>query len=98
LILLKRSIGLHLCGTRADRGARAVVADPRFADHLQPDAHRISRNGIDPVCSLVWPAASALFRFGPLHWDDLGLALAAGGTMLIILELLKPLWRTHLRF
>lgn len=50
------------------------------------------------ILSLLWPAASALFRFGPLHWDDLGLALAAGGTMLIILELLKPLWRTHLRF
>jgi Ca2+-transporting ATPase len=47
--------------------------------------------------SLLWPAASALFRFGPLHWDDLTLALAAGCAMLIILELFKPLWRAQLR-
>ena len=47
--------------------------------------------------SLLWPAASALFRFGPLHWDDLGLALAAGCAVLIILELFKPLWRAQLR-
>ena len=47
--------------------------------------------------SLLWPAASALFRFGPLHWDDLGLTLAAGCAILIVLELLKPLWRAQLR-
>jgi Ca2+-transporting ATPase len=43
--------------------------------------------------SLLWPAASELFRFGPLHWDDLGLTLAAAIVILVVLELIKPLWR-----
>jgi Ca2+-transporting ATPase len=47
--------------------------------------------------SLAWPPASSLFKFGPLHVDDLGLTLAAGTTVLIVLELLKPFWRTQLR-
>jgi Ca2+-transporting ATPase len=46
--------------------------------------------------SLLWPAASALFRFGPLHADDLALTLAAGIVVLIVLETLKHLWRTRL--
>jgi Ca2+-transporting ATPase len=46
--------------------------------------------------SLLWPAASALFRFGPLHADDLALTIAAGIVVLIVLETLKHLWRTRL--
>ena len=46
--------------------------------------------------SLVWPAASALFRFGPLHADDLALTLAAGMVVLVVLETLKHLWRARL--
>jgi Ca2+-transporting ATPase len=46
--------------------------------------------------SLLWPAASALFRFGPLHADDLALTLAAGIVVLIVLETLKHLWRMRL--
>ncbi len=46
--------------------------------------------------SLLWPAASALFRFGPLHADDLALTLAAGIGVLIVLETLKHLWRARL--
>ena len=46
--------------------------------------------------SLVWPAASALFRFGPLHVDDLAMTLAAGIFVLIALESLKHLWRARL--
>ena len=46
--------------------------------------------------SLLWPAASALFRFGPLHGDDLALTLAAGIIVLIVLETLKHLWRARL--
>jgi P-type Ca2+ transporter type 2C len=45
--------------------------------------------------SLLWPAASALFRFGPLHADDLALTLAAGIVVLIMLETLKHLWRAR---
>jgi P-type Ca2+ transporter type 2C len=43
--------------------------------------------------SLFWPAARAQFRFGPLHLDDLALTLASGLSVLVVLELLKPLWR-----
>jgi P-type Ca2+ transporter type 2C len=46
--------------------------------------------------SLLWPAVAALFRFGPLHADDLALILAAGLGVLIILETLKHLWRVRL--
>ncbi len=46
--------------------------------------------------SLVWPAAAALFRFGPLHSDDLALTLAIGMVVLIVLETLKNLWRARL--
>ena len=48
--------------------------------------------------SLLWPTASALFRFGPLHADDLALTLAAGIVVLIVLETLKYVWRARLDF
>jgi Ca2+-transporting ATPase len=40
--------------------------------------------------TLLWPLASSLFRFGPLHADDLSLTLAAGLLVLGALEALKP--------
>ena len=40
--------------------------------------------------SLVWPSARDLFRFGPLHFDDLVLTLGSGAVLVILLELLKP--------
>jgi Ca2+-transporting ATPase len=43
--------------------------------------------------TLLWPFAAHLFRFGPLHADDLALTVGAGAAVLIALELLKPLWR-----
>jgi Ca2+-transporting ATPase len=46
--------------------------------------------------TLVWPFASGLFRFGPLHFDDLALTLGAGVLLLVFLEVLKPLWRERL--
>jgi P-type Ca2+ transporter type 2C len=45
--------------------------------------------------TLLWPFASGLFRFGPLHWDDLALTFAAGVVVLAVLELLKPIWRAR---
>jgi Ca2+-transporting ATPase len=47
--------------------------------------------------SLLWPTAAALFRFGPLHVDDLTLSLAAGAVVLLSLEAIKPVWRSRLR-
>ena len=45
------------------------------------------------AATLLWPGARKLFRFGPLHLDDLGLTLAAGLAVLLLLELIKPAWR-----
>jgi Ca2+-transporting ATPase len=39
--------------------------------------------------SLAWPAAAALFRFGPLHADDLAITVAAATVSLVLLELSK---------
>jgi len=39
--------------------------------------------------SLAWPVAAALFRFGPLHADDLALTAGAAVATLIVLELSK---------
>ncbi len=45
--------------------------------------------------TILWPFASDLFRFGPLHLDDLALTLGVGALLLLSLELLKPLWRAR---
>ena len=46
--------------------------------------------------TLLWPFATSLFRFGPLHLDDLAVTVAAGFAVLACLELLKPFWREQL--
>lgn len=50
------------------------------------------------AAALLWPRASSLFRFGPLHPDDLAITLGAGFLLLTVLELLKPIWARRLRF
>ncbi len=40
----------------------------------------------------LWPAASDLFRFGPLHADDLALTAGAGVALLGVLEFLKKMF------
>jgi Ca2+-transporting ATPase len=47
--------------------------------------------------TLLWPFVSDLFRFGPLHLDDLALTFGAGALVLVVLEVLKPLWRERVR-
>jgi P-type Ca2+ transporter type 2C len=47
--------------------------------------------------TLLWPPASTLFRFGPLHPDDLMATLGAGLALLVVIELLKPVWAVRLR-
>jgi Ca2+-transporting ATPase len=39
--------------------------------------------------TLVWPFARGLFRFGPLHFDDLAVTFGAGAVLLVLLEVLK---------
>jgi Ca2+-transporting ATPase len=48
--------------------------------------------------SLLVPAVRDLFRFGPLHIDDIGLSLGAAAVVLLVLELAKTLWRDQLRY
>jgi Ca2+-transporting ATPase len=43
--------------------------------------------------TLLIPFISKLFRFGPLHADDLALTVGAGVVVLVVLEVVKPLWR-----
>ena len=47
--------------------------------------------------TLLSPMVGHLFRFGPLHADDLALTLGAGIAVLVVLEFSKPLWRLRLR-
>lgn len=47
--------------------------------------------------TLLWSPANELFRFGPLHIDDLAVTLAAGVAVLVCLELLKYFWRERLK-
>jgi P-type Ca2+ transporter type 2C len=47
--------------------------------------------------TLVWPFASDLFRFGPLHLDDLALTVGAGIVVLVTLDIVKSLWRVPVR-
>lgn len=63
-----------------------------------PSLARISL-GIVTVLGLrlLWPAAAAVFRFGPLHGDDLAIAVVAGGAVLLAQEGRKPIWHTRLR-
>jgi P-type Ca2+ transporter type 2C len=42
--------------------------------------------------TLLFPPVSALFRFGPLHLDDLALTFGAGVLVLVFLEGLKSIW------
>jgi P-type Ca2+ transporter type 2C len=41
--------------------------------------------------TLLWPFARTLFRFGPLHWNDLAVTFGAGIFVLVVLELAKSL-------
>jgi Ca2+-transporting ATPase len=47
--------------------------------------------------TLFWPFASGLFRFGPLHPDDLALTAGAGLIVLVALESLKLMWRAKVQ-
>jgi hypothetical protein len=45
------------------------------------------------AATLLIPFVSNLFRFGPLHSDDLLITPGAGVVVLVVLELSKALWR-----
>jgi Ca2+-transporting ATPase len=45
---------------------------------------------------LIWRSARDLFRFGPLHADDLALVGAIVLVVVMVLEMLKRFWRARL--
>lgn len=45
----------------------------------------------------MWPFAQGIFRFGPLHIDDLALTASAGLGVLLVLEVIKPFWQRRRR-
>jgi len=47
--------------------------------------------------TLLWPLASGLFGFGPLHANDIAVTLGAAVLVLTSLQWLKPRWRARLR-
>jgi P-type Ca2+ transporter type 2C len=47
--------------------------------------------------TVLWPPARTLFRFGPLHADDLAVTTGGGLLVLLLLEAAKPFWRGRLR-
>lgn len=47
--------------------------------------------------ALTWPPAMTLFRFGPFHIHDLAVSAGAGLSLLLLMELIKPLWRKAFR-
>ncbi len=46
--------------------------------------------------ALTWEPARVLFRFGPLHVDDLAIAVASAAGLVVVLEGLKRFWRGRL--
>ena len=49
--------------------------------------------GVILALTLKWPFASRLFRFGPLHPDDLALTVGAGLVVFACLDLIKLVLR-----
>jgi Ca2+-transporting ATPase len=45
---------------------------------------------------LLWPFGRTLFRFGPLHGDDLALVAAVVLGVVVALQFLKRFWRAQL--
>ncbi len=46
--------------------------------------------------ALAFEPARGLFRFGPLHGEDLALVLAAGAGLVVVLEYLERFWQARL--
>lgn len=92
LILVEGNIAMILAGRSFSTSiARAL---------LRPNPTLWIVLGIDAVllaAILSWPTMRELFRFGPLHLDDLLLCIGVGACILPVLELLKRPFRRALR-
>ncbi|MEO8559883.1 MAG: cation-translocating P-type ATPase [Rhodospirillales bacterium] len=79
LILVNRSSGASLIKAIRRPNRALLIVLPVVAAML--------------AVTLLWPVATNLFRFGPLHANDLALTFGAGVVVLVVLEFLKPLCR-----
>jgi Ca2+-transporting ATPase len=81
-----------------------ILVNRSFSSSLKPALLRPNRALVlilIGVCVLLgscltFQALRELFRFGPLHFDDLAVAAGAALLLLVSLELFKPLWRRRL--
>jgi Ca2+-transporting ATPase len=48
------------------------------------------------LLAVSWAPVETLFRFGPLHLDDLAICIGAAMALLGALEALKRLWQARL--
>jgi Ca2+-transporting ATPase len=79
LIFVNRSLGASLKSALLRPNRALIFTLPAVAAML--------------AVTLLWPTARDLFRFGPLHADDLSLTAGVGFVLLVTLEALKALWR-----
>ena len=86
-VLILANLGLILVNRSFDSSALRALFRPNVP-------LRILLVGVAAVLAMAdfWPAARTLFHFGRLHWDDLGLCLAAGAANLFVLETIKARW------
>lgn len=82
-----------------------ILVDRSFSSSVIMAVRRPNRTllavliGVGSMLALTlgWPVAQALFRFGPLHANDLAVTVGAGVAVLLLLELVKPLVRSGLK-
>ena len=79
-------LGLVLVNRSFSPSLRAAFAHPSWAMLMV-----LALVALVLAASLLWPPARDLFRFGPLHSDDLLIVAGAGLVMLLTLEMVKLL-------
>jgi Ca2+-transporting ATPase len=82
LVLVNRSFGISLTAALRRRNTALWLVLAIAATIL--------------TIALAWDRARELFRFGPLHADDLIVCFATALVVLVLLEQLKSIWRAQL--
>jgi Ca2+-transporting ATPase len=89
--LVATNLGLVLVNRSLGTSVRAALLRPNTALWWVVAATGTILAGV-----LLSPPARELFHFGPLHGDDIGIALTSGLAALFLLELAKKLTRPYL--
>jgi len=89
--LVFTNVGLILVNRSFDASLMAAVRRPN------PALWWVTGTMTILICIvLLWLPARSLFRFGPLHADDVAICLGAGLVTLLALDLFKLIWRGRL--